>query len=168
MHNTFFLTIYLHKQVLYISYLMKQNDNNTNAFLIHISAFAGFMFPFGNIITPLIAWQTLKDRSPFLNEQGKEAVNFNISYTLYVFILSITLGSFALGSVFSRNMNYIGWNNFNINFDFNSHNLFNSVLGFGSLTGIIYIVGIALVIIASKKARAGENYKYPLTIKFIK
>ena len=146
---------------------MKQNDNKTNAFLIHISAFAGFIFPFGNIITPLITWQTLKDRSSFLDEQGKEAVNFNISYTLYVCILSITLGSFALGSVFRRNINYIGWNNFNFNFDFNTHNFF-SVLGFGSLTGIIYIIGIALVIIASKKAREGENYKYPLTIKFIK
>ncbi|MFB1039974.1 MAG: DUF4870 domain-containing protein, partial [Polaribacter sp.] len=67
---------------------MKKNNQNTNAFLIHISAFAGFVFPFGQIITPLIAWQTLKDRSPFLDEQGKEAINFNLSYTLYAFILS--------------------------------------------------------------------------------
>ena len=50
---------------------MKKNNENTNAFLIHISAFAGFIFPFGHIITPLIAWQTLKERSPFLDEQGK-------------------------------------------------------------------------------------------------
>ena len=61
---------------------MKRNRTNTNAFLIHISAFAGLIFPIGQIITPLIAWQTIKDRSPFLDEQGKEAVNFNISYTL--------------------------------------------------------------------------------------
>jgi uncharacterized Tic20 family protein len=146
---------------------MKQNDNHTNAFLIHISAFAGFIFPFGNIITPLIVWQTLKDRSPFLDEQGKEAVNFNISYSLYTFLLSITFIPFALSSVFNRHNHYISWNNFNFNFDLDSHNFF-SLLGFGSLTGIIYIIGIALVIIASKKAREGENYKYPLTIKFIK
>ena len=50
---------------------MKQNRTSTNAFLIHISAFAGLIFPFGQIITPLIAWQTLKDRSPFLDEQEK-------------------------------------------------------------------------------------------------
>ena len=41
-------------------------------------------------------------------------------------------------------------------------------IGYGSITGIIYLIGIALVIIASKKARDGENYKYPFTIKFIK
>ena len=45
---------------------MKQNTQNTNAFLIHISAFAGFVFPFGQIITPLIAWQTLKDWAFYL------------------------------------------------------------------------------------------------------
>ncbi len=146
---------------------MKKNNENTNAFLIHISAFAGFMFPFGNIITPLIAWQTLKDRSLFLDEQGKEAVNFNISYTLYVFLLSILFIPFAIGSIFSNHNHHLNWNNFNFNFDLNSHNLFGFV-GLGSITGIIYIIGIALVIIASVKARDGENYKYPFTIKFIK
>ena len=79
---------------------MKKNNENTNAFLIHISAFAGFLFPFGNIITPLIAWQTLKDRSLYLDEQGKEAVNFNISYSLYLFILTIFAGSFFIGDFF--------------------------------------------------------------------
>jgi uncharacterized Tic20 family protein len=77
---------------------MKQNKQSTNAFLIHISAFAGFVFPFGHIITPLIAWQTLKDRSPFLDTQGKEAVNFNLSYTLYSFILTLALIPLAIGT----------------------------------------------------------------------
>ena len=154
----------MHKKVLYI-YKMKKNNENTNAFLIHISAFAGFMFPFGNIITPLIAWQTLKDRSLFLDEQGKEAVNFNISYTLYIFLISIIFVPFAIGSFFNRRNNYINWNNFN--FDLDMHNMFG-FLSFGSLAGIIYIIGIALVIIASIKAREGQNYTYPFTIKFIK
>ena len=146
---------------------MKKNNENTNAFLIHISAFAGFMFPFGNIITPLIAWQTLKDRSLFLDEQGKEAVNFNISYTLYVFLLTIVFIPFAFGSLFNRHNRYVNWNNFNFSFDLDTHNIFG-VLGFGSIAGILYMVGIALVIIASIKAREGKNYKYPFTIKFIK
>lgn len=143
---------------------MTKNNQNTNAFLIHISAFAGFMFPFGHIITPLIAWQTLKERSTFLDEQGKEAVNFNLSYTLYVFILTLSFIPFAFGSYFRK---FINFNNFNFNFNFHSDNIFR-LIGFGSLTGLIYLVGIALVIIASIKAREGENYKYPFTIKFIK
>ena len=146
---------------------MKQNKENTNAFLIHISAFAGFIFPFGHIITPLIAWQTLKERSIFLDEQGKEAVNFNISYTLYIFLLSVIFIPFALGSFFSRHNRYGNWNNLNFNLDLDFPNLFG-FLGLGSIASLIYIIGIALVIIASIKAKDGENYKYPFTIKFIK
>jgi uncharacterized Tic20 family protein len=143
---------------------MKKNNPNTNAFLIHISAFAGFIFPFGHIITPLVAWQTLKERSPFLDEQGKEAVNFNLSYTLYSFLLTLTFIPFAFGS-FIRNFN--NFDNFHFNVDFNTNNILGFI-GFGTITGIIYFVGIALVIIASIKAKDGENYKYPFTIKFIK
>ena len=143
---------------------MKKNDQNTNAFLIHISAFAGFVFPFGQIITPLIAWQTLKDRSPFLDEQGKEAINFNLSYTLYAFILSIALIPLFFRSFFT---NFNSFNNFQLNLDLSTNNLF-SIMGLGSISVILYLVGISLIIIAALKAKEGESYKYPFTIKFIK
>ena len=143
---------------------MRQNKQNTNAFLIHISAFAGFVFPFGHIITPLIAWQTLKDRSPFLDEQGKEAINFNLSYTLYVFILSIALIPLFYRSFFT---NFNSFNNFQLNLDLSTNNLF-SIMGLGSISVILYLVGISLIIIAALKAKEGESYKYPFTIKFIK
>jgi uncharacterized Tic20 family protein len=132
---------------------MKRNNENTNAFLVHISAFAGFIFPFGNIITPLIAWQTLKDRSTFLDEQGKEAVNFNISYTLYVFIITLFVGSFFVGNLFKNFNNFDNFNHLDIDFST------NDIFGF---------IGMALVIIAALKAKEGENYKYPFTIKFVK
>ena len=143
---------------------MKKNNQNTNAFLIHISAFAGFVFPFGQIITPLIAWQTLKDRSPFLDEQGKEAINFNLSYTLYAFILSIALIPLFFRSFFT---NFNSFNNFQLNLDLSTNNLF-SIIGLGSISVILYLVGISLIIIAALKAKEGESYKYPITIKFIK
>jgi len=41
-------------------------------------------------------------------------------------------------------------------------------MGLGTITGILYLVGISLIIIAALKAKEGENYKYPFTIKFIK
>jgi len=143
---------------------MKQNKENTNAFLIHISAFAGLIFPFGNIITPLIAWQTLKDRSEYLDEQGKEAVNFNISYSLYFFILSAFAGSFFIGDFFR---NFRGFHNHNrFSFQVDTENIFG-FLGVGSVAGIVFLIGMALVIIAGLKAKEGENYTYPFTIKFI-
>ena len=143
---------------------MKKNNQNTNAFLIHISAFTGFVFPFGQIITPLIAWQTLKDRSTFLDEQGKEAINFNLSYTLHAFILSIVLIPLFFRSFFT---NFNSFNNFQLNLDLSTNNLF-SIMGLGSISVILYLVGISLIIIAALKAKEGESYKYPFTIKFIK
>jgi hypothetical protein len=143
---------------------MKQNNINTNAFLIHISAFVGLLIPFGHIVTPLIAWQSLKEKSPFLDAHGKEAVNFNLSYTLYAFILTLTFIPFALGTFF-RNFNT--FDDFYIDFDFTT-NIILGFIGLGTVTGIIYLSGIALIIIASLKAKEGENYKYPFTIKFIK
>ncbi|TXD51057.1 MULTISPECIES: DUF4870 domain-containing protein [unclassified Polaribacter] len=146
---------------------MKQNNEKTNAFLLHICAFAGFIFPFGNIITPLIAWQTLKNRSVFLDEQGKEAVNFNISYTLYAFLVTLAFIPFAIGSLFSNHHNNLNWSNFNNNFNIELNTIVGFI-GFGSVATILYLIAIALVIVAAVKAREGENYKYPFTIKFIK
>lgn len=144
---------------------MKNNSENTNAFLIHISSFAGYLFPLGSIITPLILWQTQKERSSFLDEHGKEAVNFNISFSLYIFILSASFFSFFLGDFFNffRSMDHLDFGN-SVSF---SGNLFG-FFGIASLVSIITLIKIALVIIAAMKANNGEQYKYPFIIKFIK
>ena len=41
-------------------------------------------------------------------------------------------------------------------------------IGISVISGILYVAGIALVIIAAIKAKEGENYTYPFTIRFIK
>ena len=147
---------------------MTQNSENTNAFLIHISAFAGYLFPFGSIILPLIVWQTLKDRSAFLDDQGKEAVNFNISYSLYLVIASLVAVPFFIGSIFDRIRNDWGHSyHYNFDVDFGIDSLFG-LIRFTSLVGIIGLIKVALIILAAIKANKGENYRYPLTIKFIK
>lgn len=147
---------------------MKQNNENTNAFLIHISAFAGYLFPFGSIIVPLIVWQTLKERSTFLDEQGKEAVNFNISYSLYMFIASLIIVPIFIGSFFNKLNNGWGRNiHYEFDVDFGIENFFG-LIGLTSLVGIIGLIKVALIILAAIKANKGEDYRYPLTIKFIK
>ena len=46
------------------------------AMFCHLGGLAGFVFPFGNIILPLIFWQVKKEEEfPFTDQQGKEAVN---------------------------------------------------------------------------------------------
>ncbi len=56
------------------------------AMLCHLSAFAGFFFPFGGIIGPLICWLTRKDESAWIYVNGKNALNFQLSMLLYIFL----------------------------------------------------------------------------------
>lgn len=61
-------------------------NENMWAAVCHISTFAGYYFPFANIIAPLVIWLVKKDECPFVRDQGKEAVNFQISITLYCIV----------------------------------------------------------------------------------
>src|SRR2546421_9700428 len=45
----------------------------------HLAAFGGFVIPFGSIIGPLIVWSIKKDQFPFVDDQGKESLNFHIT-----------------------------------------------------------------------------------------
>ena len=61
-------------------------DERTWAMLCHFSAFAGLIFPFGNFLAPLIIWLIKKEDLPFIEDQGKEVLNFQISMTIYLLI----------------------------------------------------------------------------------
>ncbi len=56
------------------------------AMFAHLAGLAGFVFPFGNLIGPLIVWQVKKDQMPFVDEQGKEALNFQITVCLALLV----------------------------------------------------------------------------------
>ncbi len=92
----------------------------------------------GCIIGPLIVWQIKKDEFGFVDEQGKEAVNFQISMLLYLLISAIIwipLSFICIGAV---------------------------------IPFAIIIVDLIFLLIAAVKANDGEHYRYPLTIRFIK
>ena len=57
-------------------------DERTWGMLAHLTAFSGFLIPFGNIIAPLIVWLVKRDQSQFVADQGKESLNFNITVLL--------------------------------------------------------------------------------------
>ena len=74
------------------------------AMFCHLAGLAGLVVPVvGNIVAPLIFWQIKKEEYPFVDEQGKEAVNFQISMTLYAIIslclFVICIGPFLLAAV---------------------------------------------------------------------
>ncbi len=66
-------------------------DQNMWAMLSHLSALAGVIIPFGNIIGPLIIWMMKKDQYPAVNEHGKESLNFQISITIYLVVSAILI-----------------------------------------------------------------------------
>lgn len=64
--------------------------------LCHLSAFAGFVVPFGSIVAPLVIWLIKKDEIPFVDDQGKESINFQITIFL-AFIVSALLMFVLIG-----------------------------------------------------------------------
>ena len=58
------------------------------AMLCHLSGFAGFVFPFGGIIGPLICWLSRKDESAWVNVNGINSLNFQLSILLYIILVS--------------------------------------------------------------------------------
>ena len=59
-------------------------DERTWAMLSHFSTLCMFIFPFGNILAPLIIWLIKKEEMSFVEDQAKEVLNFQISMTIYL------------------------------------------------------------------------------------
>jgi len=110
------------------------------AMFCHLGGLAGLIMPVvGNIVAPLIIWQIKKDDDGFVDEQGKEAVNFQISLSLYGIIGSVACLITCVGAV---------------------------LIPF--LISAVYIIDLVFLLIAAVKANNGYHYRYPLTVRFIK
>lgn len=105
--------------------------------------------PFLNVIIPLVIWLIKKDEMPFVRSQGKEVLNFQISWTLYGLAAGLVIGAigFVLTIVFVGI--FILW-------------------GLAILGGIYVVVMTVLSIIGTINAADGKSHKYPATIQFIK
>jgi uncharacterized Tic20 family protein len=64
-------------------------DERTWGMLAHLAAFAGFIVPFGNLIGPLLVWLLKRDQLPFVADQGREALNFNISVLIAAVVCGV-------------------------------------------------------------------------------
>lgn len=114
------------------------------AVLDHLSALLGLLgVPLGHILGPLLIWWVKKEDDVYLDEQGKEALNFNLSVLLY----GIGLG--AVGAILIALNSVLAWVASGIFFVF-------------SLFWLISIV------VAAVHAHDGHHFRYPLTIHFLK
>lgn len=121
-------------------------QERTWAMVAHLSALLGALISsshgggFACFLGPLIIWLIKKDSMPFVNDQAKEALNFNISVaiaTLALWVLSAI--TFGIGLIIAIPM----W----------------IVIGVGWLV---------LTIMAAVKANEGVRYRYPFTLRLIK
>lgn len=107
----------------------------------HLSALAGYIVPFGNILGPLIIWQMKKGEIPSVESHAKAAMNFQITVLIGVIaciILGVLLSFICIGFL-----------------------LF-------PVAGILGICGLVFAIIAGLKANEGKEYKYPYSLNLIK
>ena len=71
--------------------IIDNRDERMWGMFCHLSALAGFIIPFGNIIGPLVIYSLKKDEYAFVADQGKESLNFQISVLIYIGIGLITI-----------------------------------------------------------------------------
>lgn len=74
--------------------LLPDRDARTWATLAHVGGFGFLLFGFGHIIIPLVIWLLKGQSHPFVDDQARESLNFQISISLYVLIAGIL---FCLG-----------------------------------------------------------------------
>jgi uncharacterized protein len=61
----------------------------TTAAAAHLSTFAGLLVPLGSVIGPLAVWLTRRHQDPFIDQAGREALNFGISIAIYGALLLV-------------------------------------------------------------------------------
>ena len=144
------------------------------AAIIHISTFSKYFIPFGNFILPMILWISNKGQSDFVDENGKNALNFQISILLYSLFLGILCIPFVLFSAFDfiQLANILEHNTHDI--DLPVRSLYDLSLGMipvgiaGLLIFGLFIADVLCTILAGIRASKGILYRYPITISFIK
>jgi uncharacterized protein len=81
------------------------------ALFAHLSALVGYIIPFGSIIGPLVIWQIKKNEMPFVDDQGKEALNFQITVAIIAIIclvlVLILIGILLLWALAIANLVFI-------------------------------------------------------------
>jgi uncharacterized Tic20 family protein len=115
------------------------------AMFAHLSALLGGLITgwvggWGCFLGPLIIWLVKKDTMPFVDDQAKEALNFNISVAIIFAILwIITLMTLGVG-----------------------------ILLAGPLMLIVGIAALVFIVIAAIKSNEGVAYRYPFALRLVK
>ena len=115
------------------------------AMFAHLSALLGGLVTsavggWGFFLGPLVIWLMKKDTMPFVDDQAKEALNFNITVSaIFLILLILTFLSLGIGALITVPVMLI--------------------VGIGALV---------FIVIAAIKSNEGVAYRYPFAIRLIK
>ena len=115
-----------------------RDDTRTWALAAHLSALLSLVIGFP-FVGPLVVYLVKKD-DPFVRRHAAEALNFNLSVMLYAIVLGVL--TFVL--IFF-------------------------IVGLALIPVLIlgFVAWIVFVCLAAAKAGQGQEYRYPLTIRFV-
>ncbi|MET7027886.1 DUF4870 domain-containing protein [Sediminicola luteus] len=153
---------------------LTKHERNLSAF-IHASVFSRYFIPFGNIILPLILWTINKKDYKFVDFNGKQVLNFQISILLYALVLGVLSVPFLFGAfpnIFEiDNMIFNSFDGFHWNLDGSNFNFGNRFFPFGIAAlaqGALVVINIVYSILGTIRTNEGQTFKYPISINFIK
>ncbi|SFE92188.1 hypothetical protein SAMN05518672_11266 [Chitinophaga sp. CF118] len=137
---------------------MQQKEENTWATLAHLGGIIGTLVipSVGNILGALIIWLIKRNESAFVDDQGKEALNFQIT---------LSLANAALGIITAIRFGF--WS-FNSMFFHRGDWDFDDLTIYSGSHGVIWILNIVFSIIAAVRANKGIGYKYPVSWRLVK
>lgn len=146
-------------------------NQQTTASLIHLSTLLKYFFPFANYIAPLLIWTFNKEKD-FIDENGRQAINFQLSILIY----TLSIGLICLPFILIFATDFI-----TLIQTIEQQSGYFSATSLQNISGYILLFGIALVLVislfilelyavinASIHANRGELYQYPFCIPFIK
>jgi len=96
---------------------------------------------------PLIVFLVYKDRSAFVKQESKEALNFQILMTIGVVALSLVLGIIAIPLAFVT---------------------FGLAAALPMLAFVPWVLGVIFAIVGAVRVNAGGSYRYPFNLRLIK
>lgn len=135
---------------------MNQKDERNWGTFIHLGGILGtiVLSSVGNIILVLVLWLIKRNESKFVDDQGKEALNFQI--TISIASAAVTLIGNILNGFWSLGNFFMGFG------------MFHGGWSWYKLNTILWVINVIFSIIAAVKANEGVGYKYPLSLRLVK
>jgi uncharacterized Tic20 family protein len=150
---------------------METTNTKNLATFTHLSSLSQYCIPLGNYIFPILIWSSNKDKSEFIDYNGKQVLNFQLSLLLYSLVLAVIAIPILIVTFFSSIPSNTILNESYFENHFSIENTTGIVIV--AFVAVLLFVGMKvaeffLIIYASIKASNGEKYEYPLTIPFLK